>query len=317
MAISLGTTGTGTRCRLSHLAGNRFLKTSPSVECSAVVTGGSSGLGLVIAAALLRAGYRVALIGRDRERLTQAIEHLRVNPGVGATARRLLEGSPPHDTLFGVVADVTDPASVREGFDEIERRWSRMDVLINCVGQSDRGRVEALTPERLRALFDVNVTSALLCSQAALPMLRESRGTVVNIGSLAGKFGTRYMGGYCAAKHALAGLSQQMRLEWLELGVHVAVVHPGPIRRADTQPRYQVDGETLPESAKLPAGGAQLRGLLPERVADEVLRCIRGRRTEVILPRHVRLLSCLAEAFPALGDRLLLRFTGGRSRADS
>jgi len=297
------------------------LNHTPPFVGSAVVTGGSSGLGLAIAAALLRAGYRVALIGRDRDRLAQAIGELRGSgSGVGATTARgpgEVSPLPDDEGLFGVAADVTDPNSVRDAFEQIERRWSRLDVLINCVGQSDRGRVDALTPERLRALFDVNVTSSLLCSQAALPLLRESRGTVVNIGSLAGKFGTRYMGGYCAAKHALAGLTQQMRLEWSEAGVHVALVHPGPIRRADSQPRYQVDAETLPASAKLPAGGARLRGLSPERVADEVLRCIRRRRTEVILPRHVRLLTCLAAAFPSLGDRLLLRFTGGRTGPDA
>lgn len=295
------------------------MNTTPRVVGSAVVTGGSSGLGLAIAEALLRAGYRVALIGRDPDRLTQAISKLRGDDAGANPARGLGEAStgPDDERLFGMAADVTDPSSVRDAFEQIERRWSRLDVLVNCVGQSDRGRVDALTPERLRALFDVNVTSALLCSQAALPMLRASHGTVVNIGSLAGKFGTRYMGGYCAAKHALAGLTQQMRLEWSEAGVHVALVHPGPIRRADTQPRYQVAAESLPASASLPAGGARLRGLLPERVAEEVLRCIRRRRTEVILPRHVRLLTCLAAAFPTLGDRLLLRFTGGRSGPDA
>lgn len=297
------------------------MNTTPRVIGSAVVTGGSSGLGLAIAETLLRAGYRVALIGRDHDRLRQAIGQLRGSgDGAGAnTAQGLAEGStvPDDEQLFGVAADVTDPSSVRDAFGEIERRWSSLDVLVNCVGQSDRGRVEALTPERLRALFDVNVTSALLCSQAALPMLRESRGTVVNIGSLAGKFGTRYMGGYCAAKHALAGLTQQMRLEWSEAGVHVALIHPGPIRRAEAQPRYQVDSESLPASASLPAGGARLRGLSPDWVAEEVLRCIRRRRTEVILPRHVRLLACLAAAFPTLGDRVLLRFTGGRTGPDA
>ncbi|TVP99055.1 MAG: SDR family oxidoreductase [Planctomycetaceae bacterium] len=270
----------------------------------AVVTGGSAGLGFGIAAELIRADYRVAIIGRDAARVEIAAE-------------RLNERTRSTDRCLGLVGDVTDPASVRSCFERVEQTWGRLDVLVNCVGRSDRGRVESLTPERLAELIAANVTSTLLCSQAALASLCASGGTVVNIGSLAGKIGSRYLGGYCAAKHALSGLTQQMRLEWRDYGVHVALVSPGPIRREDAGRRYAAEIDGLPASAAQPAGGARLRGLATERVAAEVLSCIRRRHADRILPRRVRLLLCLLQAFPACGDWLVLKFTGGSATDDS
>ena len=277
---------------------------------TAIVTGGSSGLGLVIAAELLAAGYRVVILGRDRQRIDSA----RVQIMDRSRHRR---SSEVHESsLLSRTVDVTDEEAVRSCFEELESAVGVIDVLVNCVGRSDRGRTENLTPDRLRALIDVNVTSALLCSQAALPMLKRSHGVVVNIGSLAGRFGTRYLGGYCAAKHALAGLTQQMRLEWIEYGVHVGLVSPGPILREEVTPRYETGGESLPESASRPAGGAAISGLDPLRVARAVISCIERREPDRVLPPKARLLAILTQAFPRLGERVLIRFTGGNARTD-
>jgi len=269
-----------------------------------VVTGGSAGLGLAIASAFLSAGYDVAIIGRDTARLDQAVERLTAT--ADAHGRR----------LRSIQADVTDECSVSECFDSIGLLWKRIDVLVNCVGASDRGRVEDLTRLRLLELIDTNVTSTLLCSQAALPWLCRSGGAVVNIGSLSCKLGARYLGAYSAAKHALAGLTQQMRLEWVEYGVHVALLNPGPIRRPDAGRRYGAQGVNLPESARMPAGGAKLKGLPAERVAAAVVRCARRRDPDMILPRRVRMLVVISHVFPRLGDWLLLKFTGNRASTD-
>jgi len=270
----------------------------------AVVTGGSAGLGLAIASACLTAGYDVAIIGRDHMRLNLAVEQLTAT--ADAHGRR----------LQAIQADVTDECSVRECFDAIGSQWQRIDVLVNCVGESDRGRLEDLSRLRLIGLIDTNVTSTLFCSQAALPWLRRSKGVVVNIGSLSSKLGARYLGGYSAAKHALAGLTQQMRLEWIEYGVQVSLINPGPIRRPDAGGRYANQGSNLPESARMPAGGAKLKGLPPEEVAAAVVRCARRRDPDWILPRRVRLLVVISHAFPKFGDWLLLKFTGNRANAD-
>ncbi len=185
-----------------------------------------------------------------------------------------------------------------------------MDVLVNCVGGSDRGLAENLTSERLIELVQQNVVTALLCSQAALEMLQQSGGTIVNVGSLAAKVGARYLGGYAAAKHALAGMTQQMRLELRPRGIHVALVSPGPIRRDDAGTRYdQRIDDSVPEQASKPGGGTRVKGLDPDKVARAILSCVRKRRGDVIMPAYMRLLIAVGHAIPRLGDWLLLKFT--------
>ena len=265
-----------------------------------MVTGGSAGLGIEIVSALVVAGYDVATIGRSQERFQEAREHL--DAIIRSSGRR----------VKWMVGDVSDKESVDRLFVDLRGDWGRLDVLVNCVGMSDRGRVEDLTGTRVNELIDANVLSTLYCSQAALPMLRDSQGVVVNIGSLASKVGARYLGGYSLAKHALAGLSQQMRLEWREYGVHVALLNPGPIQRDDAGRRYAATGGNVPDSARLPAGGAKLKGLPPKTVAQAVVRMIQKRSPDVILPSYLRLLVSIGHAFPRFGDWLLLKFTSGR-----
>lgn len=258
----------------------------------ALITGGSSGLGLVVARTFLHAGYRVMIVGRDGQRIDDAAKAL------------------SNDLVVGRTGDVTNPEDVNRIFDQLRMQFGRLDALINCAGASDRGLAQDLTPERLIELTNQNVVTALLCSQAAIPMLEDSGGVIVNIGSLAAKVGARYIGGYAAAKHSLAGLTQQMRLELRERGIHVALVNPGPIRRDDEGSRYneQVD-DSLPDQATKPGGGTRVKGLPPERVAKVILDCVRRRRVDVVLPGYLRILIAVGHAFPKLGDWLLLKFT--------
>ena len=282
---------------MSRLQRYTQLKKNGSQTPVAVVTGGSAGLGIEIVSALLVADFDVAIIGRGDDRLKLAQAQLEAF--IGSSGRRVKL----------ILADVSRKESVDRLFAELRADWGRLDVLVNCVGMSDRGRVEDLTGQRVTELIDANVLSALFCSQAALPMLRDSQGVVVNIGSLAAKVGARYLGGYSLAKHALAGLSQQMRLEWREYGVHVALINPGPIQRDDAGRRYAETGSNLPDSARLPAGGAKLKGLPPQKVAQAVIRVVRTRSPDVILPAYLRLLVAIGHALPRLGDWLLLKFT--------
>ncbi len=266
----------------------------------ALVTGGSAGLGFHVALKFLAEGYRVILVGRDASRLRAAIDRM---PKRG------------EDRVCAEVCDLTDPQQVARLIDNVNRKFGRLDVLVNCVGASDRGLIENLDPEKLNELFRQNVVTALLCSQAALPMLETSRGVIVNIGSLASKVGARYIGGYATAKHALAGMTQQMRLELKSRGVHVGLVSPGPIRREDAGSRYDATVDaSLPSQASKPGGGTRLKGLPPERVADAVLRVVRKRKPDVVLPGYLRILIAVGHAWPRLGDWLLLQFTSDKSK---
>lgn len=265
----------------------------------AIVTGGSAGLGFAICEMLLSHEYRVVMVGRDAERLAAASERLK-----NATSENLLS----------VVADVSQKVEVEQLITTVDQTWRRLDVLVNCVGASDRGLIENLSSERVIELVRQNVVTALLCSQASLSLLESSSGIIVNIGSLASKVGARYIGGYAIAKHALAGMTQQMRLELKPRGIRVAMVSPGPIARDDAGQRYRdaVDS-SLPEQASAPGGGTRIKGLPPERVARAVMKCIRRGSVDIVLPGHLRLLIALGHAIPRLGDWLLLKFTSSKS----
>ena len=268
----------------------------------ALVTGGSAGLGFVIARRLLDAGYCVVIVGRDSGRLEDAMR--RLDP----------EGCLSSDGNIGqrlacFPCDLTDARAVAQLVTDTLNTWGRLDVLVNCVGASDRGLIENLEPDRAEFLFRQNVTTALLCSQNTIEALEKTGGVIVNIGSLASKVGARYIGAYAMAKHALAGMTQQLRLELKPRGIHVCLVSPGPIRRKDAGQRYQESIDGLPPQAAKPGGGTRVKGLPPERVADAVLAAIRRRKPDVVLPRYLRLLIMLGHASPRLGDWLLLKFT--------
>jgi len=268
----------------------------------ALVTGGSAGLGFVISQELLRAGYCVVIVGRNVDRLAEAVGKLDSDGSLGGMGAG-------NQRLVALPCDLTDPKAVEHLLSEVSQLFQRLDVLINCVGASDRGMIETLDPERAEFLFRQNVITALLCSQKAIPALQMSGGVIVNIGSLASKVGARYIGGYAIAKHALAGMTQQLRLELKPRGIHVCLVSPGPIRREDSGQRYQASVEGLPTQAARPGGGTRVQGLPPERVAGAVLAAIRHRKPDVVLPRYLRLLIMLGHALPRFGDWLLLKFT--------
>jgi short-subunit dehydrogenase len=253
----------------------------------ALVTGGCAGLGLVITRTLISHGYQVIALDRNESQMRQVVAEL----GDRVTVRK---------------CDVTVEAEVAAVFGDLDR----LDVLVNCVGVSDRGLLEKLSLERLDQLLPLNVHCTLLCSQQALPLLKQSGGVIVNIGSLAAKVGARYIGAYAICKHGVAALTQQLRLELKPSGVHVGLVSPGPIRREDAGQRYQeIIGDDLPDQAAKPGGGTKVKGLPPQRVADAVVRCIDKRLPDIVLPGYLRLLISFGHAFPRLGDWLLLKFT--------
>jgi short-subunit dehydrogenase len=259
----------------------------------ALITGASSGLGLAIARAFSQAGATVIISSRDEGRLRQAAESL---PTDGR----------PCDWL---VADVTRQDQVQALIEQAHAKHGRLDVLVNCAGRSTRGEIAATTADQFAELLDVNFLSAVRCTQAALPHLVERRGHVVNIGSLAAKTASPYLGAYPASKFPLAAYSQQLRLELGPQGLHVLLVCPGPIRRVDAGQRYDQHAEVVPAEALQPGGGVKMKGIDPDWLARRIVRACERRQPELIVPSYVRLLLGLAAFSPRLGDWLVNRWT--------
>jgi short-subunit dehydrogenase len=259
----------------------------------AVVTGASSGLGRQIATAFAAVGASVVLAARDSARLE-------------AVAGALVQSA---SRVLPVAADVTNQEQVDRLFQRTIDEFGRLDVLVNCLGVSSRGRAIDTTPDDFTHLLDINLLTAVRCTRAAAPHLLQARGHLVNIGSLSGKTASRYLGAYPASKFALTGYTQQLRLELRPEGLHVLLVLPGPIARDDAGIRYADQAADLPATARQPGGGVKLKGIDPRKLAGQILRACERRRPELVVPARARLLFALQQLSPRLGDWILRRMT--------
>jgi NAD(P)-dependent dehydrogenase (short-subunit alcohol dehydrogenase family) len=255
-----------------------------------VVTGGSSGLGRIIAETFFRAGAKLALIALEKTDVEKAAAEF------------------GGDTL-PIHADITKQDDVDRIFETVKNHFSGLDVLVNNAGRSMRGTALSTTPEQYQALFDLNVLGTIRCCRAAVPMLLERKGHIVNIGSLAAKFAVRYVGAYPVSKFAVAAYSQQLRLELGPDGLHVLLVCPGPIRR-DNERLYPLEGlEHIPESARQPGAGVKVKRIDPNYLAQKILTYCEQRKPELVVPGKARILFALSQLFPSLGDWMIRRST--------
>jgi short-subunit dehydrogenase len=133
---------------------------------------------------------------------------------------------------------------------------------------------------------------------------------LINIGSLASKVASAYLGAYPPSKFAVAAYSQQLRLELGPRGLHVLLVCPGPLLREDAGHRYDEHASSLPPSARRPGAGARLTAIDPYVLGKRIIRACRHRESELIVPGKVRWLVALAQLSPAWGDWLIRRRTG-------
>jgi NAD(P)-dependent dehydrogenase (short-subunit alcohol dehydrogenase family) len=259
-----------------------------------LVTGGSSGLGRVIAEAFAAAGAKLAIAALEADAVARAAEEMR---------------AAGHDVL-GVHADITRQADVDRLFAESLGRFGRLDVLVNNAGRSMRGAVLDTTPEQFRDLMELNLIALVRCTRAAVPELLKNRGHVVNIGSLASKSAARWVGAYPATKFAVAAYSQQLRLELGPQGLHVLLVCPGPIERKDAR-LYPLEGlENIPERARTPGAGVRVSAIPPQKLASAILSACERRRPEIVLPGRARWLFALSQLWPTLGDWIVRRKSG-------
>jgi uncharacterized protein len=259
-----------------------------------LVTGASAGLGLAIGRALAQRGAKVVLNARRSEPLQEAADDL------GRAGGHVL----------AMPGDVAWQEDVDRMAAELSERFGRLDLLCNCAGRSTRGAVLETSPEDFQQLLDINFLATVRMTRALAPLLLASRGHVVNIGSLASKVGTRFMGAYPASKFALAAYSQQLRLELADQGVHVMLVCPGPIAREDAGTRYTASSPGVPAVAHAPGGGARVKAIDPNRLADAILTGCERRKAELVVPSKARLLFAISQLSAAWGDWLLRRSTG-------
>lgn len=258
-----------------------------------LVTGGSSGLGRVLADGFAAAGARLAIVGLEPEGVRVASEEMAAQ-GVD---------------VLGLTADITKQEDVDRIFQQTIERFGRLDALVNNAGRTSRGKVLDTTPEQFRQLLELNFLALVRCTRAAVPHLLQQRGHVINIGSLASKSASRWVGAYPATKFAVAAYSQQLRLELSDEGLHVLLVCPGPIARKDER-LYPLQGvDDIPERALRPGAGVRVRQIPPERLTAAILRACERRDPEIVMPLKARLLFAINQLSPRWGDWLVRKMT--------
>jgi NAD(P)-dependent dehydrogenase (short-subunit alcohol dehydrogenase family) len=242
-----------------------------------VVTGASTGIGACVARDLAGRGFRV--FGTVRR-----AEDAAALAAVGVTAVRM---------------DVTDVSGVARAREEVARALSGAPLagLVNNAGIPAAGPLELLPLDELRRVLEVNLVGTVAVTQAFLPLLRASRGRIVNISSVAGLRALPFIGPYAASKFALEAISDSLRRELLPFGVRVVVIEPGSFQtriwskvEAMDMSRYRASpyGEVLARFARAALRGAE-RAPPPDKVARAVRRALTARRPplRIVVTPHI------------------------------
>lgn len=222
----------------------------------ALVTGGGRGIGRAIATALMAAGARVSILGRDEATLREAVTD-------GAAADF-------------AVCDVRDEASVSTAMSQLSREHA-FDIAIANAGAVETGPFMRSDSERFRRMVEINLIGTVNLFHAALPaMLERRRGRLIAIASTAGHRGYPYVSAYTAAKHAVVGLVKSLALETARAGVTVNAVCPGyadtDMATAGIDNVAAKTGKSREEAlASMIKDNPQGRLIAPEEVAAAVL----------------------------------------------
>jgi meso-butanediol dehydrogenase / (S,S)-butanediol dehydrogenase / diacetyl reductase len=221
-----------------------------------LVTGGTSGIGAATAGAFAAAGARVVINGRNRDQAERLIE---ASSGVSGEIHYVAGDLAERETCDRVVVDTSE-------------RLGGLDIVVNSAGIIYHATAEETSDEQWLNTMNINVNAMFFVCRAALPLLRQSRGTIVNIASDAALSGSYHLTAYCASKGAVLQMTRAMALDYAHEGIRIVPICPGdvdtPMLRGEFRDRG-LDADTgLAESAE----GVPIRRVCSaEEVAHMVL----------------------------------------------
>ena len=262
------------------------VKLKPIGEQVIVITGASSGIGLVTARTAARRGASVVLASRNKSDLEKAVEAIRADGG----------------RAIHVVADVSDYRAVQNIAESAIDAFGRIDSWVNNAAVSMYGRIMELSLEDMRRQFDVNYWGTVHGSMVAVPHLRREGGALINVASALADRAIPLQGNYCAAKHAMKAFTDSLRMELEEEGapISVSLVKPGSI---DTpffeKARLYIGVEPQP----VPPVYA------PEVAAAAILECVEKPVRDVIVGGMGKVIAMAQTVSPRLTDKYMERTT--------
>jgi NAD(P)-dependent dehydrogenase (short-subunit alcohol dehydrogenase family) len=256
----------------------------------AVITGGSRGLGLVLARELVREGARVAICARDLAELARAGDQLE---SLGAD-------------VLALTCDVTRPEDVEEALAQVRERFGPVDILINNAGVIQVGPMEVMTPEDYDHALQVHFWGPLHTTLAVLPeMRRRKSGRIVNIASVGGKISVPHLLPYSASKFALVGFSEGLRSALARDRVYVTTVCPGLMRTGSPR-NATFKGRHRGEFAWFSIGDSlPLFSMDATVAARRILEACRRGDAELVMPASTAAAIKLNALFPAAGAAVM------------
>jgi len=245
------------------------------------ITGASSGIGKALALDALNRGAKIAVCARNEGKLREAI------------------GIDNANVLYASV-DVSKEADCQRFMEAVLQKWGRVDVLINNAGISMRALFEHADLQVIRELMDINFWGTVYCSKFAVKSIRENKGTIVGVSSIAGFRGLPARTGYSASKFAMQGFLEALRTELLHTGAHVMWVSPGftasNIRNVARSADGSAQGETPLDEGKL---------MSAEQCAAIILDGVQKCKRTIVMTGQGKLTVWINKLLPGLADKLV------------
>lgn len=250
-----------------------------------LITGGSRGLGLVLARHLAEEGARIAICARNAEELLRAKEDLETR---GAA-------------VFQTVCDVRNQSEVNRMVDEVRNHYGQIDVLVNNAGVIQVGPLENQTQEDFETAMAIHFWGPYYTINAVLPeMRRRGEGRIVNISSIGGKMAVPHLAPYSASKFALVGLSGAMRVELVKDNIYVTTVCPG-LMRTGSHVNAVFKGQNEKEFAWFSIGNSlPVSSIGAENAARQIAEACRRGDAELIISIQAKIAAKMNNLFPEL-----------------
>ncbi len=300
LGVAVGTMGA--------LAGRWLARSGRAMDFAGrnvIITGGSRGLGLVIARQLVSEGARVCLLARDECELSRARAQLEAEGAAELVTMR---------------CDIRRRAEVQATVDKLLESWAGVDVLINNAGVIQVGPLEHMAHEDFENAMATHFWGPLHLIQACVPaMRRRGFGRIVNISSIGGRVAVPHLAPYCASKFALAGLSDAIRAELSQYGIRVTTVYPGLMRTGSPR-NAMIKGQHEAEYAWFAISDA-LPGMSisAERAAHQIVEAARHGDPELVITVQAKMAivaNVLAPAAFAAAMMMVTRMLPGPNGVD-
>jgi len=249
------------------------------------ITGASSGIGEALVFQLAKQGAKIVLSSRNESILQDIVQRVNLAP----------------ENCLIIPFDLADTSKAESYVQQIIQKFTRIDFLINNGGTSQRGEVIATSQSVERNLFEINYFAQVALAKSVLPvMIKQQSGHITVVSSIAGKFGFYLRSSYSAAKHALHGYFESLRLEVEKNNVQVLLVCPGKIKTNISNNAILADGS---KHAKMDE--SHVDAMPAEECAQKILAAIENNKQEILIGRKEVLTVYMKRFFPSLLYKIL------------